>query len=228
MGSEPQTPLVVAIAGTSGAGKTSLGKRVAALLEDAVCLYFDQHSDYRFPNGDVWDEWTWVAGGCSPTAWCNPALAENLRQLKAGHPVEIPGKRGTVSPAGVVVLEEPFGRSRPEIADLIDYVVLVTVPLEIALARILDRSLRTDERRTTDPQAYLAWLQSYVSSKYPRCDRLGYEAVVALAGASCDLRIDGMQPLEISERQILAALHARFPDTLPNGGSAHETEIIVR
>ena len=35
----------------------------------------------------------------------------------------------------MIVLEEPFGRERAEIADLIDFVVCIDLPLEIALAR---------------------------------------------------------------------------------------------
>lgn len=228
---EEKTPLVVAIAGTAGAGKTRLVQRLSALLGDAVCLYFDRHRDYRFPNGDVFNEWTWAAQGCDPADWSNPGLAENVRRLKAGYPVELAESGGPLSPTDVILVEEPFGRSRPEIAPLIDYVVLVSVPLEIALARILERSLRTDERRTTDPQAYLNWLERYLSSKYPNCDRLCYEAVVTHAGANCDLQIDGMQSLEVSAQQVIEALQARFPDRWPgpsdlsNPGSRHQSQI---
>jgi hypothetical protein len=49
--------------------------------------------------------------------------------------VALPADKGEVRPAKFIVLEEPSGRARAGLRALIDFVVLLDLPLEIALAR---------------------------------------------------------------------------------------------
>jgi hypothetical protein len=79
---------VIVISGTSGAGKSSLVRRTAALLGDAVCLHFD---DYRpvsvYPEPDLA---AWLAAGADPNLWQTPRFAADLRSLREGQPITLP------------------------------------------------------------------------------------------------------------------------------------------
>jgi uridine kinase len=141
--SESEAALVVAIAGPSGCGKTSLVKALAARL-DAAALFFDDWADD--PPG--MQEWAHLPGA-DFGRWQTPGFSWALAELKSGAPVTVPvlspsvglDRSPEVSPTAVIVIEEPFGRLRPEMAGSIDRVFSIDVPLEIALARRLSRQV---------------------------------------------------------------------------------------
>ena len=58
--------VVIAIAGPSGGGKTTLVQHVAALLDHATQVYFD---DYEAVSTYPADMAAWIANGADPNAW---------------------------------------------------------------------------------------------------------------------------------------------------------------
>jgi uridine kinase len=162
-------PLLVAIDGQSGSGKSELAARVAERL-DAVIVPTDD-----FYASDVSDA-GWAARNPAERAadvidW-RRIRAEALEPLLAGrtaawYPFDFeagPRPDGTYplatsptprDPAAVVVLDGAYC-SRPELADLIDLSVLVDVPAA-------ERHRRLAER---DDQAYTAtWQQRWSSAE---------------------------------------------------------------
>src|SRR5262245_57435169 len=138
MVSSEQPSFVIAIAGASGAGKTTLVKKVAALLREAVTFYFDDYSEYP-PDVD-----RWLQEGADLKMWETPRLTEDLRRLKFGTPLVLsePARfhreaisetkpKGILEPARFIVIEEPFGRERPGMDTLIDFVVGLDTPLDV-------------------------------------------------------------------------------------------------
>ena len=110
---------VVAVAGTSGAGKTTLVRAVVRVLEDAAALFFDDYeATSTYPED--WTAW-WRAGG-DPDAVQTPVLAADLRALRDGVPINDPRSGLPIDPAAFVVVDEPFGRARTEVRDLVDFV----------------------------------------------------------------------------------------------------------
>jgi uridine kinase len=161
-------PLLVAIDGQSGSGKSELAARVAERL-DAVVVPTDD-----FYASDVTDA-EWAAR--SPAERVADVIdwrrlrAEAVEPLIAcrtasWHPFDFEGKRPdgtfplatsrlTREPAAVVILDGAYS-SRPELADLIDLSVLVDVPPAERYRRLVER----------DGQAYTdAWLDRWKAAE---------------------------------------------------------------
>jgi uridine kinase len=117
---------VVSVSGTSGAGKSSVIEKAAALLPSATRLQFD---DYVTLGNDIATIRAWLDAGAQLDAIKTPGMADDLRRLIARQAIHLPGSGRRVEPADVVVLEEPFGRSRGEFSSLIDFAVFIDAPL---------------------------------------------------------------------------------------------------
>ena len=133
---------VAAISGMSGAGKTSVVRRAVEILGDAVSLHFDDYvSVSTYPS----DLRRWLEEGADVDVWETPQLTRDIRALREGSRVVLPGGCAVVEPAEVLLIEEPFGRMRRETEGLIDVAVHIDVPVDVMLARRLLRRL-TEER----------------------------------------------------------------------------------
>jgi uridine kinase len=85
-------------------------------------------------------------------------------------------------------LEEPFGRQRPEIAALLDKVVLLKVPQEICLSRVIQRNLA--QNSAADARVHI---QNYLQ-RYDDYLQQAYQATVAQVATNCDLIITDLSP----------------------------------
>ena len=146
---QPSNSYVIAIAGSSGAGKTTVVKLVTTLLEDAVSFYFDDYGEY--PENVT----KWLEQGANLKQWSSPRLVENLGALKSGKSITLSSDlahshrvaigdcefKGVLEPAKYIIVDEPFGRERPGLDGLVDYVVGLDTPLDLALARKLLRDI---------------------------------------------------------------------------------------
>jgi dephospho-CoA kinase len=74
----------------------------------------------------------WVSEGCNPNDFVTPKMVEDLNSL-----------RNQGNGDGWVIVEEPFGRGRNTMTGLIDFVVCIDIPPEIAFARTIKRAALT-------------------------------------------------------------------------------------
>jgi uridine kinase len=144
-------PLLVAIDGQSGSGKSELAALVAAGLDAVVVPSDDFYASYI-------DDAGWAARSPAQRAadvidW-RRLRAEAVEPLLEGrpaswHPFDFDAKRPdgtfplatspvTREPAAVVVLDGAYS-SRPELADVIDLSVLVDVPTTERHRRLVER-----------------------------------------------------------------------------------------
>ena len=193
---------VIAIAGPSGGGKTTLVDQVAALLGNTTRLYFD---DYAAVSSYPQDVPGWIAAGADPNDWRTPRLAEDLQTLRQGTAILHPDGTTVQEPSRYIVLEEPFGRERHEMAPLIDFVACLDTPLDVAVVRRLRRDVRQRSSHTPTVEELVTGLEEYLTF-YLEVLRAGYQSVHARALASCDLALDGTQPVEHLADHVVGAV----------------------
>ena len=199
----PARGFVVAVSGTSGGGKTTLVKKTAALLGDVVRLHFD---DYIFLGNDPSEIRAWLEAGADPDHLKTPRLADDLRKLRSGEATRPPDGSGVIEPAGFVLLEEPFGRSRGDVAPYIDLSAHIELPADVALARRIVRAI--EEREQPDPGQMLAHIQHDLKA-YLLAGRESYEAANRAARESADLVLDGLRPADELAAELVAEIRRR-------------------
>jgi uridine kinase len=194
---------VVAVSGTSGGGKTTLVRKAAALLQDVVRLHFD---DYIFLGNDPSEIRAWLEAGADPDHLKTPRLADDLRRLRSGEAAPLPDGGGRIEPAEFVILEEPFGRSRGDVAPYIDLAAHLDLPADVALARRIVRAIQ--EQEPPDPARTLADIHHDLKA-YLAAGRESYEAANRAARESADLVLDGLRPAEELAAELVAEMRRR-------------------
>jgi uridine kinase len=197
--------IVIAVSGPSGSGKSTLAKRVTALLGDAVSMFFDDYNETtKWPA----DANAWITAGAAPDVVGTPQLAADLAALRSGNMITLPHNKGTLAPAPFIVLEEPFGRTRQEMAALIDFVVCIDLLWDVALARRVFRDVhhhfkhQSKEELVVYLEEHLGWYREYGYNLY--------RAVNNRALATADLVVNGLHPPEEIAQAVVQAIKGRF------------------
>jgi uridine kinase len=116
-------PIVIAVSGVSGAGKTTIVKLLASEF-DCPYLLFDDYTDKgAYPNNMK----NWLIEGADLSLIQTPRFQIALKSLIS------------TSHRRFVFVEEPFGKEREEMSLLIDNVILLDQPMELCLSRIIKR-----------------------------------------------------------------------------------------
>ena len=200
---------VVAVSSISGGGKTTLVKSVANLLEGTV-LFFDHYASVsEYPP----DLKKWVEDGSDVNEWKTPQFAQDLAALRGGDGIVSPVDGARILPSEFIIIEEPMGRERMEMASLIDFVAVIDTPLEIALARRLLRDIAfledIEKAAKGQPVEGIAkpvdYLKDYLN-EYLVAGRETYVAVRERAKESCDLVLDGSLSVDDLAQQLVAAV----------------------
>jgi hypothetical protein len=210
LGNHP-THFVIAIGSISGGGKTTLVKETAELL-NAPWLLFDEYKTVsQYPQ----DVKKWLDEGADVNEWKTPQFARDVAALKRGESVTSPRDGRIVQPSEYIVVEEPFGRGRAEMASHIDFVAVIDTPLEIALCRgimrdtnrfyVDDLDAASKEQLVHSHEGLYDYLRGYLGF-YLYALREFYIAVYERAAATCDLVLDGQLPADELARQLVAAV----------------------
>ena len=199
-------PFVIAIGGPSGSGKSSLVNRIASLLEDAITLFFDDYASVStYPS----DFGAWIRDGANTNEWKTPRFAGDLLALRAGQPISPPDGAARRESARYIVVEEPFGRERQEMRDAIDLVAIVDLPLEVALARRIRRNIQSALGDSAASAECLQSLDQFLNAYLDQQVREGYLVINRIALATCDVKLDGLKPIDALAEQVVQAIRDR-------------------
>ena len=146
------------------------------MLLNCRSLHFD---DFIDPDSFPLSMRSWLGAGANPAVIRTPRLVAALQQARADTPASLDETK-------FLLLEEPFGRERPEIAAFVDAVVLLQVPLAICLSRVIQRNLA--QNSVADAAAYI---QNYLQ-RYDDHLHQVYQATVSPVAANCDLAVSGV------------------------------------
>ena len=202
---------IIAVSAVSGGGKTTLVKSTAELLKGSALFFDDYASVSEYPP----DIKKWVEDGADVNEWKTPQFAQDLTALRRGDSIVSPIDGASILPSEFIVIEEPMGRERAEMATLIDFVAVIDTPLEIALTRRLLRdlgpiSVENIEKATKEQLAegfvqIVTYLKDYLSG-YLDAGRDLYIAVQEQAKENCDLVLDGCLSVDELAQQLVTAV----------------------
>jgi hypothetical protein len=180
--------------------KTAIAKRTSELLEDSVAIYFD---DYDFDTVHPESIRDWLETGHDYDNWKTPRLTHDLSRLKAGESINSPVDGTIVQPRAYVVFDNPMGYAHAETAGLIDFMVFIDTPLDIAMAR---RILRTFVlKRPGRADSAIDCVETELTA-YLEYGRRAYFEMDKQIKLGCDLVLDGCSSVDDLARQIVDAI----------------------
>ena len=201
---------VIAIAAPVGGGKTSISRAVASGLGDASLISYDHFEQATL--GSAGDIERWIEDGARIDDLDVPGLAEALAGLKRGESAMDPRTSSPIAAGRWIVLETPLGREHAATAPLIDLLLWVDTPLDVALARKI-REFTTLFPMTGgdhDARAFIAWLGGYLDN-YLRIVSRMLEMQRERVPLRADVTLDGRGDFETLVRQALEAIRSRYP-----------------
>jgi len=203
-------PYIIAVAAPIGGGKTAVTRAIAARLPGAATISFDH---YETATGQpVQSLQGWLSRGADFEEFVVPALREDLERLRRGEPVRDPATGAEIPPGRYLVFENPLGREAGSLAGLIDLLIWVDVPPDVALARKLQELVRgfqgrAGRERQAEP---LLWLDRYLES-YLTIVREVLRIQAERVAARADLVLSGLPDPEEIAREAAAEILRRFP-----------------
>ncbi|UTR12987.1 hypothetical protein MM300_13730 [Evansella sp. LMS18] len=162
-------PLVIAISGVSGGGKTTITNHLREKLQDSKALSFDDY-DFDGPS-DIID---WVDRGANYNEWNLDPLIHDIEGL-------------LTEPLNYILLDYPFAYKHIKTSNLIDVTVFIDTHLDIALARRIIRDFKD-----SPSENILIDMERYLST-----GRRGYLEMIKTIKPNSDIIVDGT--LEIHE-----------------------------
>ncbi|NPU83923.1 MAG: uridine kinase [Syntrophaceae bacterium] len=201
---------VIAIAAPVGGGKTSLSTAIASGLGDASLISYDHYE--QATRGSAGDIERWIDDGARIDDLDVPGLAEALAALKRGEAVADPRTGTPIATGKWIVLETPLGREHAATAPLIDFLLWIDTPLDVALARKI-REFTTLFPMTGgehDARAFIAWLGGYLDN-YLRIVSRMLQMQRERVPLRADVVLDGRADFDTLVRQALEAIRSRYP-----------------
>ncbi len=143
-------PLVIAVAGGSSSGKTTVVNKIMESLKDYPVVVI-KHDDYYKDQSDMTVEARRAVNYDHPFALDNDLFLEQLKQLIAGIAIEKPtydfvnftrsAKVELVKPAKIIILEGILVLEDPRIRALIDVKIFVEADDDLRFIRRLKRDI---------------------------------------------------------------------------------------
>lgn len=170
---------IIVIGAVSGGGKTSITKELNNRLQYSKALYFD---DYDFSGPD--DILDWIERGANCNEYDLSPLLSDMSQLLKDEEIKY------------ILVDYPFARLHNQFTD-IDLAVFIDTPLDIALARRLNRDYRNKSVEEILQDTKL----------YAERGRLGYESMLRTTKPNSDLIVDGRKSVLLIVEEIIGEIN---------------------
>jgi uridine kinase len=148
-------PLIIGVAGGTGSGKTSVARRLSSALPDGACAIIEHDAYYRDRSLLSPDERS-ALNYDHPDALESILLAEHLRALRRGHPVEVPiydfvthtrrSETRAVEPCPVIIVEGIMTLADGAVRECLDIKIYVDTDSDIRLMRRIHRDITSRGR----------------------------------------------------------------------------------
>ena len=150
--------IIIGIAGGTGSGKTTLTERLRDHFgADEVSVL--NHDSYYKRHDELPYEERCKLNYDHPDSFDTPLMVAHLRELRAGHPVQVPvydytihnrsDRTVLVKPAPVIIVEGILIFDSPELCDLMDMKVFVDTDADVRILRRIVRDVK-ERGRTLD------------------------------------------------------------------------------
>jgi uridine kinase len=110
-------------------------------------------------------------------------------------------------PATYLVFDAPLGRAHHATGALIDFMVYLNTPLDVAMARRLLRDLA--QAAPSHPAQHLAQIRIELAT-YLDFGRVAYLEMEQQIRPKCDLILDGLSPPDMLARQIVDQVKSQY------------------
>lgn len=157
---------IIAIAGVSGSGKTTIVNALMNRLDNATALYFD---DYNFDEHIEYD--LWLKNGADYNELDLTPLKRDIDKL--------------IGQTRYILLDYPFAYKNKIIASYIDTAVYIDTPLDVALSRRIFRDMSS---------ASEAEIQIYIDN-YIKYERPLYQLMIDNIKPDSDTVVNGLLPI---------------------------------
>jgi uridine kinase len=147
--------LVVGIAGGTGSGKTTVAHKLAAAMPEGRCVTIEHDAYYRDQSHLPPDERATINYD-HPASLESTLLAEHLRELRGGKPVDVPiydfathtrrAEKRRVVPAAVIIVEGILVFCDASLREQMDIKIFVDTDADIRLMRRIRRDLEVRGR----------------------------------------------------------------------------------
>lgn len=162
--------MIIGICGGTGSGKTTVANRILESVSADEVVFIQQDLYYRNLK-DMPLDYRNAANFDHPDALDNDLLANHLKKLSAGEPVELPvydfrthtrlPSTTPIEPKRIVILEGILIFAEPRLRELMDIKVFVDTPDDIRFIRRLRRDI-AERGRTLD-----SVIEQYVNTVRP-------------------------------------------------------------
>ncbi|MCK9230536.1 MAG: hypothetical protein M0Q23_07410 [Syntrophales bacterium] len=178
---------IIAVSGPIGSGKTTLAGGIAAVLGNASILHYDSYerASRQAPNDVI----RWISEGADFNAFVLPDLVSDLSALKRGISITDPLSGETTRAEDYIIFEMPLGREHRHTSPLIDLLVWIDIPPDVALARKM-REYTEGFLTGGHGRHGLEWLKRYLDT-YPAMIRPIMEILHERVRPGADIIIDG-------------------------------------
>ena len=149
--------LIIGIAGGSGSGKSTIARRLVEEFGDKVTVL--RHDDYYKAHHDMtYEERTKINYDC-PEAFDTELMAEHLRLLREGKPVDCPvydykihdrsDEVRRVEPNEVLIIDGILVLAEKQLRELMDIKIFVDTDADVRIIRRIIRDVK-ERKRTLD------------------------------------------------------------------------------